>query len=170
MWIVEQLSSRTFYHYLSFWSTLLVKMCPIFDGSASNHFTRYQKILWVCSLECKKLLNFICLTMKFHNRHYPTLRAYILVSWDFFLIATTAKMSQFSICFRFYFSVNLSSSKSQKRNGLEEEEPFLLFVSRNILWSELFNKRNRKSVLHVITKERRKSSLSNRPNIEFSGQ
>ncbi len=48
MWIVEQLSSRTFYHYLSFWSTLLVKMCPIFDGSASNHFTRYQKILWVC--------------------------------------------------------------------------------------------------------------------------
>ena len=70
MWIVEQLSSRTFYHYLSFWSTLLVKMCPIFDGSASNHFTRYQKILWVCSLECKKLLNFICLPMKFHNRVY----------------------------------------------------------------------------------------------------
>ena len=73
MWIVEQLSSRTFYHYLSFWSTLLVKMCPIFDGSASNHFTRYQKILWVCSLECKKLLNFICLLMKFHNRVYLTI-------------------------------------------------------------------------------------------------
>ena len=72
MWIVEQLSSRTFYHYLSFWSTLLVKMCPIFDGSASNHFTRYQKILWVCSLECKKLLNFICLTMKFLNRHHAS--------------------------------------------------------------------------------------------------
>ena len=79
MWIVEQLSSRTFYHYLSFWSTLLVKMCPIFDGSASNHFTRYQKILWVCSLECKKLLNFICLPMKFHNRHHVTPGCHVMM-------------------------------------------------------------------------------------------
>ena len=43
---------------------------PIFEGVASNHFTRYQKVLWACLLGCKKLLNFICLTMKFHNRHH----------------------------------------------------------------------------------------------------
>ena len=48
----------------------LGKMCPIFDDPASNCFTRYQKILWVCSLGSKNLLNFTCLTMKFHDRNY----------------------------------------------------------------------------------------------------
>ncbi len=43
---------------------------PIFNGVTSDHFTRYQKILWTCLLGCKKLLNFICLPMKFHNRVY----------------------------------------------------------------------------------------------------
>ena len=43
---------------------------PIFKGVASNRFTRYQKILWACLLGCKKLLNFICLPMKFHDRHH----------------------------------------------------------------------------------------------------
>ena len=47
-------------------------MCPIFDGSASNRFTKYRKILWACLLECKKLWNFICLPMKFHNRHHAS--------------------------------------------------------------------------------------------------
>ena len=32
MWIVEQLLSMTFYHFLWFWN----KMCPIFDSSAST--------------------------------------------------------------------------------------------------------------------------------------
>ena len=40
---------------------------PIFKGVASDHFTRYQKILWACLLGCKKLLNFICLPMKFQT-------------------------------------------------------------------------------------------------------
>ena len=43
---------------------------PIFKGVASNRFTRYQKILWACLLGCKKVLNFICLPMKFHYCHH----------------------------------------------------------------------------------------------------
>ena len=51
---------------------------PIFKGVASDHFTRYQKILWTCLLGCKKLLNFICLPMKFHNRVYLNLDTYFI--------------------------------------------------------------------------------------------
>ena len=47
-------------------------MCPIFDGSQSNPVTRYQKILWGCSLGCKNVLNFIWSHEKFHNRHRTT--------------------------------------------------------------------------------------------------
>ena len=43
---------------------------PIFKGVASDHFTRYQKILWTCLLGCKKLLNFICLPIKFYKSVY----------------------------------------------------------------------------------------------------
>ena len=43
---------------------------PIFKGLQSNRFTWYQKILWGCLLGCKKLLNFMCLPMNFHNRHH----------------------------------------------------------------------------------------------------
>ena len=50
--------------------TYLVKLCPIFHGSASSCLTIYQKILWEGSLGCKKLMNFTCLTMKLHNHHY----------------------------------------------------------------------------------------------------
>ena len=48
------------------------KKMPIFEGFQSNRFTKHQKILWACSLGCKKLLNLICLPMKFHNRHHAS--------------------------------------------------------------------------------------------------
>ena len=47
-------------------------MCPIFDSSQSNSLTRY-KILKGCSFGSKNLLNFTCLTMKFHNYHHSTI-------------------------------------------------------------------------------------------------
>ena len=58
---------------------------PIFEYVASNHFTRYQKILWEWLLGCKKLLNFICLTMKFCNRHHASthLGTYVYQLWMF---------------------------------------------------------------------------------------
>ena len=44
---------------------------PIFDSSDSKSLTRYQKILWICSLECKKSqLNFAWHSMKFHSCHH----------------------------------------------------------------------------------------------------
>ena len=52
----------------------LVKMCPIFDCSQSNCLTSYQKILWVCTFECKNLLNFTCQTMKFLNCHHTNVQ------------------------------------------------------------------------------------------------
>ena len=59
----------------------LAKMCPIFDDSASNCLTRYQKILWVCSLGSKNLLNFTCLTMKFHDRNYVNAGSAVYAMW-----------------------------------------------------------------------------------------
>ena len=44
-----------------------------FWGPQSNDGSRYQKIPWTCSLDYKSLLNFTCLTMKFHNRVHTTL-------------------------------------------------------------------------------------------------
>ena len=44
--------------------------CQNFDKSASNFLTGHQKILWGGSLGYKKLMNFTCLTMKFHNCHH----------------------------------------------------------------------------------------------------
>ena len=41
-----------------------------FWGLQSNDGSRYQKILWTCSLDYKSLLNCTCLTMKFHNPVY----------------------------------------------------------------------------------------------------
>ena len=58
----------------------LVKMCPIFDSSASNHLKRYQKILWVCSFRCKNLLNFTWNTMKFDNPIHFNLKPYSKIS------------------------------------------------------------------------------------------
>ena len=43
---------------------------PIFDSSDSKSLTRYQKILWICSLKCENLLNFTWHSMKFHNCHH----------------------------------------------------------------------------------------------------
>ena len=50
-----------------------VKLCPIFDSSASKSVTTYQKILQVCSLKCKNLLIFTCTTKQVHNRHHTNL-------------------------------------------------------------------------------------------------
>ena len=48
----------------------LVKMGPIFDGSHTSCVTRYQKILSVCSLRSKNVLNSTWFPMIFHNRHH----------------------------------------------------------------------------------------------------
>ena len=48
----------------------LVKMGPIFDGSHTSCLTRYQKILSVCSLGSKNVLNSTWFPMIFHNRHH----------------------------------------------------------------------------------------------------
>ena len=53
----------------------LVKMGPIFDGSHTSCVTRYQKILSVCSLRSKNVLNSTWFPMIFHNRHHTTKRA-----------------------------------------------------------------------------------------------
>ena len=76
----QYVNSRTllftlFYPFCNSKVLCLVKICLIFDGSQSNRFTRYQKILWACLLGCKKLLNFICLLMKSHNHHHIKHRA-----------------------------------------------------------------------------------------------
>ena len=46
-----------------FKQTYLVKLCPIFDGSAPSCLTIYKKILWRGSLGCKK-------TIEIHLPHY----------------------------------------------------------------------------------------------------
>ena len=60
-------------------------MCPIFDNSASNRLTRYQKILWVCSLGSKNLLNFTWVTMKFHDPDHAISCASVIkkFSWSY---------------------------------------------------------------------------------------
>ena len=41
-----------------------------FDGSASSCLTIYQKALWGGFFGCKNVLNFTCLTIKFHDCHH----------------------------------------------------------------------------------------------------
>ena len=55
--------------WVDIWPRKLTELwkCPIFDNSDLNRLTRYQKILSVCSLGCKNLLNFTWNTIKFHN-------------------------------------------------------------------------------------------------------
>ena len=48
----------------------LVKIGPIFDDSQLSCVTFHYKILSVCSLGCKNLLNFIWQPANFHNRHH----------------------------------------------------------------------------------------------------
>ena len=50
-------------------------MCPIFDRSQSNSLTEYQKILKRCTFGCKNVMNFACLTMKFHICNHTTVHA-----------------------------------------------------------------------------------------------
>ena len=54
---------------------------PIFDSSDSKSLTRYQKILWVCSLGYKNLLNFAWHSMKFHNCHHASKELLENTSW-----------------------------------------------------------------------------------------
>ena len=53
---------------------------PIFKGLQSNRFTWYQKILLVFSLGCKKLWNFVCIPLKFHNCHHANGYPHCLVA------------------------------------------------------------------------------------------
>ena len=55
----------------------LVEICPIFDGSQSNSFIYYQKILLGCSFGSKNPLNFNCHNMKFHNFHHTNVCAIV---------------------------------------------------------------------------------------------
>ena len=48
---------------------------PIFKGLQSNRFTWYQKNLLVCLLGCKKQWDFVCLPVKFHDRHHANRHA-----------------------------------------------------------------------------------------------
>ena len=48
----------------------LVKIGPIFDDSQLSCVTFHYKILSVCSLDWKNLLNFIWKPANFHNRHH----------------------------------------------------------------------------------------------------
>ena len=57
----------------------LVKMGPIFDGSHTSCVTRYQKILSVCSLRSKNVLNSTWFPMIFHNRHHTTKHTFTLI-------------------------------------------------------------------------------------------
>ena len=71
----------------------LVKMCPIFDGSQSNSITWYQRILKGCSFGCKNLLNFACLTMKFHNCHCTTAGHFVTIQFPNLIRNTTFSFS-----------------------------------------------------------------------------
>ena len=42
IWKVEELLIRTFFHYMIFWSNLLLKMCPIFDDSPPFCLSNYE--------------------------------------------------------------------------------------------------------------------------------
>ena len=53
----------------------LVKLCPIFGSFQSLALWRYPKILLGSSLRCKTVLNFICGSVKFHNRHHTNVGA-----------------------------------------------------------------------------------------------
>ena len=44
--------------------------CPICDRTQLKGLPRYQSILLGGSFKYKNLLNFTCLTIKFHNRHH----------------------------------------------------------------------------------------------------
>ena len=59
MKLVEQLLVKSFFVLMIFDKLYLVKIGPIFDDSQLSCVTFHYKILSVCSLGCKNLLNFI---------------------------------------------------------------------------------------------------------------
>ena len=67
----EQFSLKVFIFSTILLKLYLVKVCPIFTGSASNCLTSYKQILSGCTLGCKNALTFTCLPMKFHNHVHP---------------------------------------------------------------------------------------------------
>ena len=68
----EQLLLKWLIILIIFIKVYLVKMGPIFDGSHTSCVTRYQKILSVCSLRSKNVLNSTWFPMIFHNRHHTS--------------------------------------------------------------------------------------------------
>ena len=97
----------------------LVKLCPNLDGSSSLAPLRYQKMLWECLLGYKTALNFICTSVKFHNRHYTSLHtSYWASSKDFLLtLASDEKLSKIGY---FSFSKSISVAKTDldfSKNG-----------------------------------------------------
>ena len=103
------------------------KKCQGFDMFASNCLTRYQKILWGGSLWCKKLLEFSCLTMKFHNRHHTTHHA--LYSWT--------ELSKKSLCF---LCMDQRLLETLKCNAYQTEYKSQLFVYyfKPVCWAFLY--------------------------------
>ena len=57
-----------------------------------NHLKRYQKILWICSLGCKNLLNFTWNTIKFHNPLHAS------PSWSIFIVNKLNNLVLYSLC------------------------------------------------------------------------
>ena len=47
-------------------------MCLNFDSFDSKNLVSYQKILWICSLGYKNVLNFTWYTKNFHNHNHTT--------------------------------------------------------------------------------------------------
>ena len=79
MW-VEYLSLRLFFVLMILKRFHLVEIGLIFDDSQLSFVTFHYKILSVCSMGCKNLLNFIWKPANFHNRHHTTLDYTILHS------------------------------------------------------------------------------------------
>ena len=79
--------------------------CPIFDGSASNCLTRYQKLLWGCSLGCKNLLNFGWDNIKFHNHHQASVYTPHFLVFSIFLYDSLAHWN-FTILGKYFFLSN----------------------------------------------------------------
>ena len=72
MKLVGQLLVKWFFVLMIFDKLYLVKIGPIFDDSQLSCVTFHYKILSVCSLGCKNLLNFIWKQTNFHNSHHTT--------------------------------------------------------------------------------------------------
>ena len=115
----QQLLLKAFIFLTILVKLYLVKICPIFASSASNCLTRYKQILSGCSLGCKNALNFICLTMKFHNLVHTRVHPLSKTHLAFFQCTWKNSYGYFSwtinffevwiICFHLFFFYPFSS-------------------------------------------------------------